>query len=117
MKHDGYSQQFIDNAVKAIKQRNKVDVNKKIPTTIEELSKPQKKELKQRALKKVFGRVGDVFDRANKLFKENGKNPDDLINFFWIDFKMNFWFGLLSKTSKIAPRHARLTVMYLGVAM
>lgn len=40
-----------------------------------------------------------------------------MMEFFWVEFKTSYWFGLLSKTSKIAPRHARLTVMYTGVSI
>jgi hypothetical protein len=46
----------------------------------------------------------------------NGNTPDDLPDFFWIELKNFMWFSLISKTSKIAPRHARLTLMYLGLA-
>jgi hypothetical protein len=37
--------------------------------------------------------------------------------FFTEELKNNFWFGLMAKTSKIAPRHVRLTMMYLNIAI
>jgi hypothetical protein len=84
---------------------------------VDELNKSQRKDLTKRAQKKVFGKVGELSDRANRIFRKNGKTPDDMMQFFWIEFKNNYWFGLMSKTSKIAPRHTRLTVMYFGIAV
>jgi hypothetical protein len=117
MKHDGYSDVYIERAMIDIKARQKKDVLKDLPKTVDDLSAEEKKELRKRAFKKVFGRVGDMSDRARRLFKKNGKTPDDMMDFFWIEFKNNYWFGLMSKTSKIAPRHTRLTVMYFGIAI
>ena len=60
MRHDGYDEIFIEQATQDIKQKNLKDIQQKFPATIEELSKKERKELKKRALKKVFGRVGSM---------------------------------------------------------
>ena len=91
-----------------------------LPIIAEKLDKHQKKMLKKRARKKVFGRVGTVCERAFRTYKEiDGTDPsssDNKMQFFYEEMKNNFWFGLLSKTSKIAPRHVRLTLMYEYIA-
>lgn len=117
MRHDKYSEAFIERATKQIKQKNLKKIQDKLPKDMEDLSKKQLKTLKKRARGKVFGRVGSLLERASETFKRNGKTPDDMMEFFWLEFKSAYLFGLLSKTSKIAPRHARLTVMYLGVSV
>lgn len=35
------------------------------------------------------------------------------MSFFNEELKNNLWIGLIAKTSKIAPRHVRLALMYL----
>ena len=76
--------------------------------------------LKKRARKKVFGRVGNICERAyrnyNEVTKIDRTSIESKKQFFMEELKNNFWFGLLSKTSKIAPRHVRLTLMYLYIA-
>ena len=39
------------------------------------------------------------------------------MKFFNEELKNNFWIGLMGKTSKIAPRHARLTLMYFYISL
>ena len=39
------------------------------------------------------------------------------MKFFNEALRNNLWFGLMAKTSKIAPRHTRLTVMYLHFSL
>jgi hypothetical protein len=117
MKHDGYSKVYIERAMKDIKKKQKSEVVKKLPVSLNEMNQISKKELEKRAYKKVFGKVGSLSDRAKRVFRKNGRTPDDMMQFFWIEFKNNYWFGLMSKTSKIAPRHVRLTTMYFGISI
>ena len=49
--------------------------------------------------------------------KYNEKNPNAKMNFIQETLKNNLWIGLIAKTSKIAPRHVRLAMMYLYTAM
>jgi predicted signal transduction protein with EAL and GGDEF domain len=60
-------------------------------------------------------------ERADKFFHKTKKmNPDDektKMRFFYEELKNNMFFGLLSKTSKIAPRHVRLTLMYYTISL
>ena len=39
------------------------------------------------------------------------------MKFFNEELKNNFWIGLMGKTSKIAPRHTRLTLMYFYISL
>ena len=39
------------------------------------------------------------------------------MSFFNEEIKNNLWIGLIAKTSKIAPRHVRLALMYLYTAL
>jgi len=39
------------------------------------------------------------------------------MKFFNEALKTNLWFGLMATTSKIAPRHVRLTLMYLYISV
>jgi len=43
--------------------------------------------------------------------------PENKMKFFNDTLKNNLWFGLMAKTSKIAPRHVRLTLMYLYISV
>ena len=49
--------------------------------------------------------------------KFNEKNPNAKMNFIHETLKNNLWIGLIAKTSKIAPRHVRLAMMYLYTAL
>ena len=44
--------------------------------------------------------------------KHNAENPNAKMSFFNETLKNNLWIGLIAKTSKIAPRHVRLGLMY-----
>ena len=65
--------------------------------------------------------MGTPTERATKFFEKTKKeNPDDertKMKFFYEELKNNMFFGLLSKTSKIAPRHVRLTLMYFAISI
>jgi len=82
----------------------------------EELTKDEKKKYHKRARKKVFGLPGGLCDRARRYYsmtmKHNSVNPNAKMSFFNEELKNNFWIGLIAKTSKIAPRHVRLAMMY-----
>lgn len=39
------------------------------------------------------------------------------MKFFYEELKNNMFFGLIAKTSKIAPRHIRLTLMYFTICI
>jgi hypothetical protein len=49
--------------------------------------------------------------------KHNSVNPNAKMSFFNEELKNNLWIGLIAKTSKIAPRHVRLLLMYLYAAL
>lgn len=87
----------------------------------EELSKDQKKKYKQRARAKVFGVPAGLCDRAKRYYKDtmkhNQTNPNAKMSFFNEELKNNLWIGLIAKTSKIAPRHIRLTLMYFYASL
>ena len=87
----------------------------------EELTKEKQKILRKQARKKVFGQVGGLYERANRFYKKTYKvdptSSKTKMKFFYEELKNNLWFGLMSKTSKIAPRHVRLTLMYLYIAL
>lgn len=59
---------------------------------------------------------GGLCDRAKRVYdmtmKHNTKNPNAKMSFFNDELKNNLWIGLIAKTSKIAPRHVRLVLMY-----
>eukprot|EP00347_Sterkiella_histriomuscorum_P015521 403356717 len=88
---------------------------------LSDLSKDELKELKRRAKRKVFGRVGTFSERANRFYKRTNKrhNPfqNNKMEFFNEALKATLWMGLLAKTSKIAPRHARLALLYLYISV
>ncbi|CDW88093.1 neurohypophysial n-terminal domain containing protein [Stylonychia lemnae] len=87
----------------------------------QQLDQYAKKVIKRRARKRVFGRVGDVNDRALRIYKQIFKRkqytPENKMKFFHEALRNNLWFSLMSKTSKIAPRHIRLTLMYLYISI
>jgi len=87
----------------------------------EEMSKEEKKILKKRARRKVFGRVGSLCERAKRYYKRTLKrdhhSSDTKMKFFYEALKTNMWFGLMARTSKIAPRHVRLTLMYFYISV
>jgi hypothetical protein len=82
----------------------------------EQLSKEEQKKFKKRARRKVFGIPAGLCARAQRVYditmKHNTKNPNAKMSFFNEELKNNLWIGLIAKTSKIAPRHARLLLMY-----
>jgi hypothetical protein len=86
----------------------------------EELDQEEKKLLKKRARRKVFGRVGSLSERAKRYYKRtlrhDSHSSETKMKFFYEALKTNFWFGLMARTSKISPRHARLTLMYLYIS-
>ncbi|CDW71957.1 neurohypophysial n-terminal domain containing protein [Stylonychia lemnae] len=94
---------------------------KLIIKNFEQLDEYQQKLIKRRARKRVFGRVGDVNERAKRLYKQIFKRkqftPENKMKFFHEALKNNLWFSLMAKTSKIAPRHTRLTLLYLYISM
>jgi len=49
--------------------------------------------------------------------KHNAKNPNAKMSFFNEELKNNIWIGLIAKTSKIAPRHVRLLLMYFYASL
>ena len=49
--------------------------------------------------------------------KHNSVNPNAKMSFFNEELKNNFWIGLIAKTSKIAPRHVRLAMMYMYASL
>lgn len=49
--------------------------------------------------------------------KHNATNPNAKMSFFNDELKNNFWIGLIAKTSKIAPRHVRLAMMYFYASL
>ncbi len=59
---------------------------------------------------------GGLCERAKRAYditmKHNTKNPNAKMSFFNEELKNNLWIGLIAKTSKIAPRHVRLVLMY-----
>ena len=79
------------------------------------------KEYKIRARRKVFGKVGSSCERAlrfyKKTFKRDKNASEAKMKFFHAALKTNLWFGLMATTSKIAPRHVRLTLMYLYISL
>eukprot|EP00347_Sterkiella_histriomuscorum_P002038 403369714 len=92
------------------------------PTVLfSDLSKDDLRNLKQRAKRKVFGKVGSMSERAQRFFKRTIKRQNPLHNkkmeFFNEALKSTLWMGLLAKTSKIAPRHVRLALLYLYISV
>eukprot|EP00347_Sterkiella_histriomuscorum_P014884 403359155 len=93
--------------------------------TYEEMTKEEKKELKRKASKKVFGKVGSTSERARRFYEKTLKTKkfvnlahnEAKMKFFNQALKTNLWFGLLATTSKIAPRHIRLALMYLYISI
>jgi hypothetical protein len=87
----------------------------------EQLSKDEQKAYKKRARKKVFGIPGGLCDRARRIYdntmSHNTKNPNAKMSFFNEELKNNLWIGLIAKTSKIAPRHVRLLLMYFYASL
>ena len=85
------------------------------------MSKEEKKKYKKRARRKVFGVPAGLCDRAQRIYqntmKHNSANPNAKMSFFNEELKNNYWIGLIAKTSKIAPRHVRLAMMYLYASL
>ena len=85
------------------------------------MSKEDQKKYKKRARRKVFGIPGGLCDRAHRVYKQtmkhNSVNPNAKMSFFNEEIKNNLWIGLIAKTSKIAPRHVRLALMYFYTAL
>jgi len=79
------------------------------------------KKYRKRARKKVFGIPGSLWERALRSYeamvKYNKKNPNEKLSIFEEELKNNMWIGLIAKTSKIAPRHVRLVMMYFYAAL
>jgi hypothetical protein len=80
------------------------------------LSNEEQKKYKKRARRKVFGVPAGLCDRAERMYartmKEGKNDPNVKMRFFNEELKNNLWIGLIAKTSKIAPRHVRLALMY-----
>ena len=80
------------------------------------MSKEEQKAYRKRARKKVFGIPAGLCSRARRMYdnsmKHNAKNPNAKMSFFSEELKNNLWIGLIAKTSKIAPRHIRVLLMY-----
>lgn len=59
--------------------------------------------------------------RAKRFYdinmKHNKKNPNAKMSFINEELKNNLWIGLIAKTSKIAPRHVRLALMYFYASL
>ena len=87
----------------------------------EQLSKEEQKAYKKRARKKVFGVPAGLCARAKRVYdmtmKHNAKNPNAKMSFFTEQLKNNIWIGLIAKTSKIAPRHVRVLLMYFYASL
>lgn len=87
----------------------------------EQLSKEEKKKYKNRARRKVFGMPAGLCERAQRFYnntmKHNASNPNAKMSFFNEELKNNYWIGLIAKTSKIAPRHTRLAMMYFYASL
>jgi hypothetical protein len=85
------------------------------------LSKEEKKKYKKRARRKVFGVPAGLCDRARRFYditmKHNATNPNAKMSFFNEELKNGYWIGLIAKTSKIAPRHVRLAMMYFYASL
>ena len=82
----------------------------------EQMSREEQKKYKKRARRKVFGVPAGLCDRAERMYdrtmKEGKNDPNVKMRFFNEELKNNIWIGLIAKTSKIAPRHVRLVLMY-----
>jgi hypothetical protein len=80
------------------------------------MSPEEQKKYRKRARRKVFGVPAGLCARAKRIhtitMKHNQKNPNAKMSFFNEELKNNLWIGLIAKTSKIAPRHVRLVLMY-----
>jgi phage shock protein PspC (stress-responsive transcriptional regulator) len=85
------------------------------------MSKEEKKKYKKRARRKVFGVPAGLCERAHRYYsktmKHNSTNPNAKMSFFNEELKNNYWIGLIAKTSKIAPRHVRLVMMYFYASL
>jgi hypothetical protein len=85
------------------------------------MSKEEKRKYKKRARRKVFGVPAGLCDRAKRIYqktmKHNATNPNAKMSFFNEELKNNLWIGLIAKTSKIAPRHVRLALMYFYASL
>jgi hypothetical protein len=111
---------FIQRETRRMKLKDSTGLKKAVkPPQImiyETMSKEDQKKYKKRARRKVFGRPGGLCDRAKRVYditmKHNTKNPNAKMSFFNEELKNNLWIGLVAKTSKIAPRHVRLVLMY-----
>jgi hypothetical protein len=111
---------FIQRETRRMKQAENSGFKKAIkPPQImiyETMSKEDQKKYRKRARRKVFGMPGGLCARAKRAYditmKHNTKNPNAKMSFFNEELKNNLWIGLIAKTSKIAPRHVRLVLMY-----
>ena len=81
----------------------------------------ERKKLRKRAKRKVFGRVGNLCERARRFYtrtlRHNPDSSESKMKFFNEALKTGLWFGLMARTSKISPRHTRLTLMYLYISV
>ena len=86
----------------------------------EEMLPEQQKQYRKRARKKVFGIPGTMNERALRFYEYieefNQNNPIEQLSEFEEELKNNMWIGLVAKTSKLAPRHVRLVMMYFYAA-
>ena len=68
----------------------------------------------------MFGIPGSLYERAHRYYEMihdfNERNSRMKINIFEEELKNNMWIGLVAKSSKIAPRHVRLLMMYFYAA-
>ncbi len=68
----------------------------------DELNSVEKKMLKKRARRKVFGRVGTLCQRAKRYYKRTLKRDshtsETKMKFFYEALKTNMWFGLMART-------------------
>lgn len=85
------------------------------------MSKEDQKKYKKRARRKIFGMPGTLCQRVDRVYqktmKHNAVNPNAKMSFFTEELKNNLWIGLIAKTSKIAPRHVRLALMYFYASL
>ena len=60
-------------------------------------------------------------ERAHRFYTKTMKKlhlfPDNKMKFFYEALKSSLWMSLMSKTSKIAPRHVRLALLYLYISI
>lgn len=52
-----------------------------------------------------------------KANKKHNQLSDKQMQFFYEALKTSLWLGLISTTSKISPRHTRLTLLYMYISI